>query len=356
MEQPELADDPRFATHLARGEQPGRDRGDRRRRGRSEHTADGDRPRSLNEAGVICGPIYTIADIFEDEQFRARDMLVTHDDPEFGEYIGPGIVPKFSRHARRGALVGHLGGGQPQPRRSTAGCSGSRTRSSRSCKRGGRPVTAVTICDVAPRDGLQNEAPRSTLSTRAELVNRLAASRAAADRGGELRQSRASAADGGRRGGGGGHRAAARASSTRASASTSAATSGCAATALDEVHFAFAVTESSTGGTRTPRRRSRSPRASGSSARAHEDGLRATVTLGTSFGCPFEGAVDPDARAGARRAARRRRSGRDRVRGHRRRRRYLARCGSSSSQRGSGSGRPSACTCTTRATPASPTP
>ena len=28
-------------------------------------------------------------------------------------------------------------------------------------------------------------------------------------------------------------------------------------------------------------------------ARAHEDGIRATVTIGTSFGCPFEGAIDP---------------------------------------------------------------
>jgi succinyl-CoA---D-citramalate CoA-transferase len=50
----------------------------------------------LNDAGVICGPIYTIADIFEDEQFKARDMLLEHHDPEFGAYIGPGIVPKFS--------------------------------------------------------------------------------------------------------------------------------------------------------------------------------------------------------------------------------------------------------------------
>jgi hydroxymethylglutaryl-CoA lyase/(R)-citramalyl-CoA lyase len=28
-------------------------------------------------------------------------------------------------------------------------------------------------------------------------------------------------------------------------------------------------------------------------ARAHADGIRATVTIGASFGCPFEGAVDP---------------------------------------------------------------
>jgi crotonobetainyl-CoA:carnitine CoA-transferase CaiB-like acyl-CoA transferase len=46
---------------------------------------------------VICGPIYTIADIFEDPQFAAREMLVEHVDPEFGSYVGPGIVPKLTR-------------------------------------------------------------------------------------------------------------------------------------------------------------------------------------------------------------------------------------------------------------------
>jgi crotonobetainyl-CoA:carnitine CoA-transferase CaiB-like acyl-CoA transferase len=50
----------------------------------------------LNEAGVICGPIYTIADIFADEHFRAREMLVECEDEEFGRYTAPGIVPKFS--------------------------------------------------------------------------------------------------------------------------------------------------------------------------------------------------------------------------------------------------------------------
>ena len=52
--------------------------------------------RILNEAGVVCGPIYTMAEIFEDPQYEAREMLVEHVDPEFGPYIGPGIVPKFS--------------------------------------------------------------------------------------------------------------------------------------------------------------------------------------------------------------------------------------------------------------------
>jgi formyl-CoA transferase len=91
---PELADDPRFATHAARGEHQEEIETVIADWART-HTA-GEIDRILNEAGVICGPIYTVADIFEDPQFRARDMLLEHEDPEFGRYIGPGIVPKFS--------------------------------------------------------------------------------------------------------------------------------------------------------------------------------------------------------------------------------------------------------------------
>jgi formyl-CoA transferase len=50
----------------------------------------------LNDAGVVCGPIYSMADIFADEHFQAREMLIDHEDPEFGHYVGPGIVPKLS--------------------------------------------------------------------------------------------------------------------------------------------------------------------------------------------------------------------------------------------------------------------
>ncbi len=94
MGQPELADHPHYATHHARG----------------EHQAEleaivaawaGERDAAeidsvLNEAGVICGPIYTIADIFADEHYRARDMLLEHECEELGAFVGPGIVPKFS--------------------------------------------------------------------------------------------------------------------------------------------------------------------------------------------------------------------------------------------------------------------
>ena len=123
MGRPELADDPRFATHLARGENQDEIEGiiadwaaRARRRRRSTEI--------LNEAGVICGPIYTIADIFEDEHFQAREMLLEHEDPEFGEYIGPGIVPEVLRDARRGALVGDRGRRAATTARSTAACSG----------------------------------------------------------------------------------------------------------------------------------------------------------------------------------------------------------------------------------------
>ena len=94
MGQPELADDSRFATHLARGENQEEIEGIVAEWARRHTVAEIDR--LLNEAGVICGPIYTVADIFEDEHYQAREMLVKHQDPEFGEYVGPGIVPKFS--------------------------------------------------------------------------------------------------------------------------------------------------------------------------------------------------------------------------------------------------------------------
>jgi formyl-CoA transferase len=94
MGRPELATDPKFADHLSRGEHQDEIEGLIADWAAERDAAEIDR--ILNENGVICGPVYTIADIFEDEHFWARDMLVKHEDPEFGEYIGPGITPKFS--------------------------------------------------------------------------------------------------------------------------------------------------------------------------------------------------------------------------------------------------------------------
>ena len=92
---PELADDERFATHLARGDNQDEIEGIIADWARERDAAEIDR--ILNEAGVICGPIYTIEDIFADPQYQARDMLLEQVDPEFGPYVGPGIVPKLTR-------------------------------------------------------------------------------------------------------------------------------------------------------------------------------------------------------------------------------------------------------------------
>jgi len=91
---PELADDPRFATHAARAENQ-----EELERfiadWAAERTAAGI-DRELSEAGVPVGVVATIADIFEDEQFAAREMLLDADDDEIGPYKTPGIVPKLS--------------------------------------------------------------------------------------------------------------------------------------------------------------------------------------------------------------------------------------------------------------------
>jgi len=94
MGMPELADDPKYVNHLARGEH--QEELEAVVAGwAKQHTA-AEIDEILNAAGVICGPIYTVADMFKDEHFWAREMLVKHNDPEIGEFIGPGIFPKFS--------------------------------------------------------------------------------------------------------------------------------------------------------------------------------------------------------------------------------------------------------------------
>ena len=60
------------------------------------------------EAGEVpCGPLYTIADIFADAQYRARRNLLDVNDPRVGPLVLPAPVPKLSetpaelRHAGR---------------------------------------------------------------------------------------------------------------------------------------------------------------------------------------------------------------------------------------------------------------
>jgi isopropylmalate/homocitrate/citramalate synthase len=151
---------------------------------------------------------------------------------------------------------------------------------------------SVTICDVGPRDGLQNQPTTLAPEVRAELVDKLAAA-------GVPRIEAVSFV-----------------SSTHvpqmAGAEEVAAAierrddvvyAGLAVnergynrlreSGLDQVHFAFAATEEF------------NRRNAGASVeesvlvaerilkRATADGIRSTVTIGAAFRCPFEGAVDP---------------------------------------------------------------
>jgi isopropylmalate/homocitrate/citramalate synthase len=151
---------------------------------------------------------------------------------------------------------------------------------------------SVTICDVAPRDGLQNDPVTLPPETRAELVNRLAAA-------GVSRIETVSFVNPARVP----QMAGAEDVVAGIERVPGVVYAGLAlnekgydrlhASGLDELHFAFASTE-------TFNRRNQNASVAESVetarrvvARAHDDGIRATVTIGTSFGCPFEGAVDP---------------------------------------------------------------
>jgi crotonobetainyl-CoA:carnitine CoA-transferase CaiB-like acyl-CoA transferase len=50
----------------------------------------------MSAAGVVCGRVNSIADIFADPHFKAREMLIPMIDSELGELITPGIIPKLS--------------------------------------------------------------------------------------------------------------------------------------------------------------------------------------------------------------------------------------------------------------------
>jgi formyl-CoA transferase len=104
MGRPELADDPRYDGHEARGRNAaGLDEEIERWTG---SLPAGELLRVLAEHGVPAGRIYTAADMVGDLHYAARDMVLRPETPD-GKY-GPmaGIVPKFSRTPGAVADVG----------------------------------------------------------------------------------------------------------------------------------------------------------------------------------------------------------------------------------------------------------
>lgn len=94
MDRPELADDPRYATHLLRGEHA--EELDGLIADWTRTLTAGELQARLDRHGVVYGPIYSIADIMADPHFRARDMIRRIPDPRFGDLAVPGIAPKLT--------------------------------------------------------------------------------------------------------------------------------------------------------------------------------------------------------------------------------------------------------------------
>jgi len=95
MGHPEWGDDPRFRTNPDRtAHAPDVDEMVSAWFG--QHTAD-EAQRILDEAGVPVCPIYSIADIFTDAQYRARQDIIAPVDPVIGSVPMPAVLPRFSR-------------------------------------------------------------------------------------------------------------------------------------------------------------------------------------------------------------------------------------------------------------------
>jgi isopropylmalate/homocitrate/citramalate synthase len=150
----------------------------------------------------------------------------------------------------------------------------------------------ITICDVGPRDGLQNQPVTLAPGVRAELVDLLAATgvpriEAVSFVSPKAVPQMAGAED------------VVAAIERRAGvvyaglALNEKGYDRLRESGLDEVHFAFAATEEFNRRNANASVEESLAEAKRILERATADGIRATATIGVAFGCPFEGAVDP---------------------------------------------------------------
>ncbi len=96
MGQPELLDDPRFATIRSRGDKTHMRALDAIVGAWSVRFDAAELEAQLQRAEVPCSRIYTIADIYADPQFAARGMLQQVPHPVLGHTTQAGVVPRLS--------------------------------------------------------------------------------------------------------------------------------------------------------------------------------------------------------------------------------------------------------------------
>jgi len=152
---------------------------------------------------------------------------------------------------------------------------------------------SLIVCDVGPRDGLQNEDRILEPSVRADLCDRLAAAgltriEAASFVNPKLVPQMAGAEDVmaalHRRGG----------TSYAGLALNETGYDRAVAAGVDEVHYAFAATDEFGRRNQNATTEQGLQTALALVARARSDRVPITVTVSVAFGCPFEGAVPPE--------------------------------------------------------------
>jgi isopropylmalate/homocitrate/citramalate synthase len=150
----------------------------------------------------------------------------------------------------------------------------------------------LTICDVGPRDGLQNEATTLAPAVRAELCDRLAAA-------GVPRVEAVSFVNPRRVPQMAGAEEVMAAIDRRPGMIYAGLVLNergydrAVGAGVDEVHLAFPVTEAFCARNQNTTVADAVETAARLVGRAKDDGMRITVTLSAAFGCPFEGAVAP---------------------------------------------------------------
>ena len=94
MGQPELADDPRFKDHHARGARQ-QELDALVNEWSKKHTS-AEVQALCDKAAVPCGPIYRAPEMLKDPHFKAREAIVSVPDPHFGSMMMQNVVPKLS--------------------------------------------------------------------------------------------------------------------------------------------------------------------------------------------------------------------------------------------------------------------
>ena len=109
MGRPELSTDERFSNHVARGRN--QDELDTIIGSWAAERQPDDIIATLSRAGVISGPINTVADDVEDPQQQARGMIADHWDERIERNVkGPGVVPVLSETP---GTIRHAGSSRP---------------------------------------------------------------------------------------------------------------------------------------------------------------------------------------------------------------------------------------------------